>query len=90
MTEMRACMMRSQSSRIEGRSYRLSRLLDKTLDLLKSGDYYTRRDFSRSLGITNREAYLILSFLSKFNFVENVGEERLRINPRIKEFWEKL
>ena len=90
MTEMRACVMGSQSSKVEKRPYKLSRLLDKTLDILKSGGYYTRREISRDLGITNREAYLILSFLSKFNFIEDQREKRLRINPAVKEFWEKL
>ena len=82
--------MGSQSSKVEKRPYKLSRLLDKTLDILKSGSYYTRREISRNLDITNREAYLILSFLSKFNFIENQREKRLRINPAVKEFWEKL
>jgi len=90
MTEMRACVMGSQSSKVEKRPYKLSRLLDKTLDILKSGGYYTRREISRNLDITNREAYLILSFLSKFNFIEDQREKRLRINPAVKEFWEKL
>jgi len=86
---MRVCTIRPQHFKVK-KLYRLSELLDKTLDILKSGKHYTKEELSKRLRITDREANLILSFLSKFNFIESVEENKLRINPTIKELWGKL
>jgi len=86
---MRVCTIRPQHFKVK-KLYRLSELLDKTLDILKSEKHYTKEELSKRLRIADREANLILSFLSKFNFIESIEENKLRINPTIKELWGKL
>lgn len=87
---MRSYTISPQPYRMEERQSKLSGLLDKTLDLLKNGSHYTREEVSKNLNITNQKANLLLSFLLKFNFLQNLEGNRLRINPTIKELWEKL
>jgi len=76
---------------IERSESRVSHLFVQILDSLKDGDWHSNEEISRILCLPTKETDTILGFLSRFMFIESMGEKNLsRINPLIRDCWKKL
>lgn len=65
--------------------------IDKLLYMLKDGEWHTTAEMMDEIKIEEYKVKLLLSFLQEFQFIRvDKKKSRIRLNPSMKEFLEKL